>query len=258
MLEHALRRDDERLDDLQNNGLRILQKPDAFCFGMDAVLLAHFARLRKRDQVADLGTGTGILPLLMSQAEPTTVFHAFEWQENMADMARRSVAINGLETRIQIHGDDLRRAPQILGYESMDAVVCNPPYGKLGSVLISRTSAQQLARQETSCTLPEIVQACAAILRNQGRLWMVFPAPRMLELFDSLRACKLEPKRLRMVCAKASKAPYLILIEAVKNAKPMLLWLPPLIVYQEDGAETAELLSIYGNNGADVDHAKND
>jgi len=240
---------DERLDDLQN-GLHILQKPGAFRFGMDAVLLAHFARLRPRDRVADLGTGTGILPLLLSLAEPKASFAGWEWQTDMADMARRSVTLNGLENRIEIIADDFRNAPAVCGREVMQGVICNPPYGKRGGALISETDAHALARHESDCTLEDILRVASALLRNQGRLWMVFPAPRALELMDGLRARRLEPKRLRMGCAKASKAPYLLLIEAVKNARPMLHWLPPLVVYHEDGTETEELKAIYtGNTG---------
>ena len=237
---------DERLDDLQNHGLHIIQKPAAFRFGMDAVLLAHFATPRPNQWIADMGTGTGILPLLMSQAEMTAHFHAFEWQPDMADMARRSIALNGLTDRITVHAADLRNAAAIIGHECMDGVVCNPPYGKLGGALTSQTVTQSLARHEQDCTLADIVAACAAVLRNHGRLWMVFPAPRALELMDVLRARRLEPKRLRMVCAKASKAPYLLLVEAMKNARPMLAWMPPLVVYHEDGSETQELQAIYG------------
>ncbi|HNW86150.1 MAG TPA: tRNA1(Val) (adenine(37)-N6)-methyltransferase [Candidatus Limiplasma sp.] len=243
--QNATPRADERLDDLQTNGLRILQKPACFCFGMDAVLLAHFTRLRPRDRIADLGTGTGILPILMSQTEPTACFEAFEWQPDMADMAQRSVALNGLEHRITIHAEDLRNAPDRIGRGSVHGVVCNPPYGKQGGVILSQTEEQLLARHEKDCTLADILRAGAAILRNQGRLWMSFPSARMLELTDSLRENRLEPKQIRMVCAKASKAPYLLLMEAVKNAKPMLTWLPPLIVYHEDSTETDELKAIY-------------
>lgn len=245
MLNETLCHEDERLDDLQNNGLRILQKPEGFRFGMDAVLLAHFARLRSRDVVADMGTGTGILPLLLSQTDSTVHFHAFEWQADIADMARRSVELNALEERITVYCEDVRNAVHVLGRESVNAVICNPPYGKMGCVIQSQTEASMLARHETECGLSEWVQACTGILRNQGRLWMVFPTPRGLELLDELRAHQMEPKRIRMVCAKASKAPYLLLVEAVKNAKPMLMWLPPLIVYNEDGSETKELKSIY-------------
>jgi tRNA1Val (adenine37-N6)-methyltransferase len=242
-----LLRPGERLDDLQNNGLRILQKPGTFRFGMDAVLLAHFARLRPGDRVADMGTGTGILPLLMSQSEPTARFFAFEWQPEMADMAHRSVALNGLEERITVYGEDFRNAAAILGHGSMTAAVCNPPYGKRGGTCPNPTEEQRLSRHETECGLSDVIGACAAVLENRGRLWMVFPAPRALELMDTLREKRLEPKRIRLVCAKADRPPYLVLIEAVKNARPALQWMPPLIACREDGKATDELRALYGN-----------
>lgn len=235
----------ERVDDLQRNGLHILQNPQGFCFGMDAVLLADFAQLRKRDRVADMGTGTGILPLLMSQNEPTARFDAFEWQSDMADMARRSVAMNGLEERIAVHTADYRHAFELVGRECMDTVVCNPPYGKQGGTLMNDSSSVTLARHETEATIGDVAAACATLLRTHGRLYMVFPATRMLELCDALRQNRLEPKRVRMVCAKLEKPPYLVLLEAMKNARPGLLWMPPLVVYHPDGQETAEMDRIY-------------
>jgi tRNA1Val (adenine37-N6)-methyltransferase len=139
-------RADERLDDLKNNGLMILQKKNGVGFGMDAVLLAHFARLRPHDRVADLGTGTGVLSILMSRAEPTARFFAFEIQPELADMARRSVALNGLEDRIKVYDRDLREAAAMLGRESCTAVVCNPPYGRRGDTVASGTRSRLLAR----------------------------------------------------------------------------------------------------------------
>lgn len=242
-------REGERLDDLQNHGLHILQRKAGFRFGMDAVLLAHFTRLRPRDRVADFGTGTGILPMLMSQSEPSATFDALEILPEMADMAERSVRLNGLTERIRVRCADLRNAPALLGYESMDGVVCNPPYAKSGAAIPSTDLGLASARHETQCTLSEVLRAAAAVLRNRGKLWMCLPAPRALELMDAMRAERLQPKRLRMVCAKASKAPYLLLLEAVKNASPALHWLPPLIVYREDGAETDELRALYGQPG---------
>lgn len=239
-------REGERLDDLQNHGLRILQQRNGFRFGMDAVLLAHFARLHPRDRVADFGTGTGILPLLMSQCEPTATFHAFEIQPAMAEMARRSVRLNGLSGRIRVYAADMLNAASVLGYESMNGVVCNPPYAKNGAGIVSADRGLAAARHETQCTLQALLHAASAVLRNRGRLWMVLPAPRALELMDAMREAKLTPKRLRMVCAKASKPPYLLLLEAVKNARPGLHWLPPLMVYREDGQETDELRALYG------------
>ena len=235
----------ERADDLERNGLKIIQNPSAFCFGMDAILLADFATIRPRDTVVDMGTGTGILPVLLSQKQETARFHAIEIQGDMADMATRTMRLNKLEERIAVHHMDMRDANRVLGREFAGAVVCNPPYGKQGSVLLSETQAQQMARHEGDMGIEDIVASCAAVLRNHGRLSMVFPAVRMLELCDALRKKRLEPKRVRTVCAKASRAPYLVLIEAIKNAKPSLKWLPPLIVYHEDGTETEELRTIY-------------
>ncbi len=235
----------ERVDDLQLGGLKIIQNPSAFCFGMDAVLLADFVTLRPGDPVADLGAGTGILPVLLSQKDPHAVFHAIEIQRDMADMAARTMAMNDLEHRIMVHAMDLRHSPQRLGHGTMNVVVCNPPYSKQGSALPSKAPEIQMARHEADCSLPEITQAGAALLKNHGRMCLVFPAVRMLELCDALRAYRLEPKRVRMVCSKASRSPYLVLMEAIKNAKPGLKWMPPLVVYQEDGRETAELQRIY-------------
>lgn len=238
---------DERWDDLQNNGLKILQKKNGFRFGMDSVLLAHFARIKPGETVADLGTGSGVLPLLLSQAQKTAVFHAFEWQKDIAEMAARSVLANRLEHRIIVHSEDLRNASLIIGKASVSAAVCNPPYGKMDTVIPSRSENKRLSRHETACGIGEILASAASILKNQGRLYMVFPSQRILELFDRMREYRLEPKRVRMVCGKASKAPYLFLIEGIKNAKPMVHWLPPLIVYHEEGTETEELQKIYSS-----------
>ncbi len=238
-------RQNERVDDLQLNGLHIIQNERAFRFGMDAVLLADFTRLRKRERVADFGTGTGILPLLLSQKEPSCTFEAIEIQPEMADMARRSVGLNGLQSRISVHTADLRKASALLGAGSMDAVVCNPPYGKRGGALTSETQSVLLSRHETDCTIEDVAASGAAVVRDHGRVSVVFPAQRMLELCDALRRHRLEPKRIRMVCAHADKPPYLVMVEAMKNAKPQLLWLPPLIVYHADGTETEEIKRIY-------------
>ena len=235
----------ERIDDLQHNGLRIIQHPDAFRFGMDAVLLADFVNIRPREFVADMGTGTGILPLLISQKNDTSIFHAFEIQNDMADMATRSVALNGLSERIHVHAADMRTAWQIVGREKMHVVVCNPPYGKRGGTLTNETESVLVARHETDCTIEDVCASCAAVLRNSGRAYMVFPAQRMLELCDAMRKARLEPKRIRMVCAHVDKPPYLVMIEAMKNAKPQLLWMPPLVVYHADGSTTDEVKRIY-------------
>lgn len=238
-------KENERVDDLQRNGLRIIQNPSAFRFGMDAVLLSDFTRLRPREAVADMGTGTGILSLLLSQKDESCTFEAIELQPEMADMAARSVKLNGLEDRIHVHAMDMRKAYEKIGREKMNAVVCNPPYGKRGGTLTNDAASVVLARHETDCTIEDVAASCAAVLKNHGRLSIVFPAQRMLELCDALRKSRLEPKRIRMVCAHLNDPPYLVMVEAMKNAKPQLLWMPPLVVYHADGTETDEIKRIY-------------
>ena len=171
----------ERIDDLQLDGLYILQKKDGFRFGMDAVLLADFTRTRPRERIADLGTGTGILPLLLSHQQPDTQFEAIELQPDMADMAGRSVELNGLSDRIHVHAMDLRQAPEAFGYEKFHAVVCNPPYGKQNGTLKSQTETVSLARHEQDTSIGEIVKSAGVLLCTMGRLTMVFPAQRFLE-----------------------------------------------------------------------------
>ena len=149
----------ERIDDLQHNGLRIIQNPAAFRFGMDAVLLADFTRVRPHEHLADMGTGTGILALLLSQKQNDCIIEAFEIQEQMAEMAARSVALNGLQDRIFVHAADMRKAHEIVGREKLHAVVCNPPYGKKGGTLTSDTEGVAIARHEADCTIEDITAA---------------------------------------------------------------------------------------------------
>ncbi len=240
----------ERVDDLQFAGLTILQNPKMFCFGMDAVLLAEFCGVRPRDKAADLGTGTGILPLLMAGRAEHAVVHGFEIQKDMADMAQRSVAMNRLDHRIFIHQEDLRNAPRLVTPGSLDLVVSNPPYGKAGGALLNPKEELRLARHEGGTTLDEVIYAAKVLLNNGGRLAVVFPAPRMLELLDMMRLHKIEPKRLRMVHSRTDKAPHLVLAEGIKSARPMLHCLPPLIIYDEQGKPTPELDRIYHRNAS--------
>ncbi len=235
----------ERIDDLQLNQLHIIQSENGFRFGMDAVILSDFARVRPGEHVVDMGTGTGILPILLSAQQERSTFTAFEVQPAMADMARRSVQMNGLKERITVLEADMRQAPQMIGYQCAHLVVSNPPYGKQGSTLKNDTKGVTIARHEEECGIDEWVKACAAVLRNMGRLCVVFPAQRLLDLTDAYRRWRIEPKRIRMVYAKADRAPYLVLLEGMKNAKPGLLWMPPLVVYEPDGRETAEIDRIY-------------
>jgi len=242
----ALMRGGERLDDLQRSGLRILQRPDGFRFGTDAVLLADFANIRRGERVCDVGTGTGVLPLLLSARAEDTTFTAVEIQPEVADMAQRSVKINGLEARIRILCADCRDAAALVGHEGHDLLVTNPPYTAQGAGLVSPEKTRALSRSDSDVSLEEWMTACGRLLKNGGRLCCVFPAPRFLQLCDAMRAGRVEPKRVRFVCARADAAPKLVLVEGLKGGKPGLHIQPMLITHDERGGFTQEMRRIYG------------
>ncbi|MBQ4609096.1 MAG: tRNA1(Val) (adenine(37)-N6)-methyltransferase [Clostridia bacterium] len=246
-MEHeALMRPGERMDDLQRSGLRILQREEGFRFGTDAVLLADFAAPKKGEHVADVGTGTGVLPLLLSARAEGTTFDAFEIQPDVADMARRSVQINALEARIRIHALDCREAAKAIGHETCHLVVSNPPYTAQGAGLVSPEKTRALSRSDSDCPLGEWIAACGRLLRNGGRLCCVFPAPRFLELCDAMRTARIEPKRVRFVVARESAAPKLVLTEGLKGGRPGLHVQPMLITHDAQGGFTPEMRRIYG------------
>lgn len=237
---------DERIDDLQLAGLRILQKSTGFRFGMDAVLLADFARVEERDKAADFGTGTGILPLLLAGRGKAMKIDAFEIQDDMADMAQRSVRLNGLTERIVVHNLPVEQADEAVEAGTLDAIVCNPPYGVPGTTLLNPEKTLSVARHQTADGLAAWYRMAYRLLRGKGRFHMVYPAPRMLEAMTALSKARLEPKRFRLIYPYADKPANLVLIEAMKDAKPMLHPEPPLIIYEKDGLMTPELKRIYG------------
>ena len=235
----------ERIDDLQLQGLRIIQKEKGFRFGMDAVLLADFARVEERDRAADFGTGTGILPLLIAGRGGAAHIDALEIQPDMAEMAARSVALNGLEEKIAVHNVSVEQADAVIQPGTLDVIVCNPPYGVPGTTLLNPEKGLSLARHQSEEGLAAWYRMAYKLLRGKGRFNMIYPAPRMLEAMTALSKARLEPKRFRLIYPYADKAANLVLIEAMKYAKPMLHPEPPLIVYEKDGTMTAELKRIY-------------
>ena len=236
----------ERIDDLQRGGLRVIQRADAFRFGTDAVLLADFAAPRRHDRVCDLGTGTGIIPLLLYARENTISADAVEIQPDMADMAARSMAMNGLNEKIRVLPGDLRSIRTLLPHARYDLVTCNPPYGKAGGTLLNPDASKRLARHEESCAIEDVACAAAWLLQNGGRLCCVFPAARMIELSDAMRKYRMAPKRIRMVHSRVEKAAHLCLMEGMLDARPGLMIEPPLVIYDENNAYTPELRRIYG------------
>lgn len=236
----------ERIDDLQRGGLRVIQRADAFRFGTDAVLLADFAAPRRHDRVCDLGTGTGIIPLLLYARENTISADAVEIQPDMADMAARSMAMNGLNEKIRVLPGDLSSIRTLLPHARYDLVTCNPPYGKAGGTLLNPDASKRLARHEESCAIEDVACAAAWLLQNGGRLCCVFPAARMIELSDAMRKYRMAPKRIRMVHSRVEKAAHLCLMDGMLDARPGLIIEPPLVIYDENNAYTPELRRIYG------------
>ena len=237
---------EERLDDLQVKGYEIIQHPGKFCFGMDAVLLANFARVRKNEKVLDLGTGTGIIPILMSAKTEGEYFRALEIQEESADMARRSVLHNHLEDRIEIVTGDIKEAAGIFGPVSFDVITTNPPYmiGQHGIANSSDTKA--IARHEVLCTLDDILRESAKMLKYRGRFYMVHRPFRLAEILSKMVAAGIEPKRMRFVHPFLDKEPNMGLIEGLRGGNSRMTIEPPLIVYKEPGVYSDELLVEYG------------
>lgn len=236
---------DERLDDLQINGYEIIQSPGRFCFGMDAVLLSSFAKVKRNEQALDLGTGTGILPILLEAKNDGSRYVGLEIQEESADMARRSVAHNELEQKVEIITGDIKEASAIFGSASFHVVTTNPPYMIGDHGLKNENEALYIARHEALCTLDDILRESAKVLKPKGRFYMVHRPFRLAEILAKMSAYGIEPKRMRLVYPYIDKEPNMVLVEGMRGAKPRMTVEPPLIVYEKDGGYTKELLNIY-------------
>ena len=235
----------ERLDDLQCRGLKIIQRPDAFRFGTDSVLLAHFAAPRRGEVAADLGCGTGAIALLMAGRQPSMTVDAVELQPDIADMAARSVALNGLSDRVRVHCMDMREAWRTLGAGRFSLAVCNPPYGRSGAALESLSETVRIARHEGDLTPADVAGSAAKLLKNGGRFCVIYPAPRAYEMMRAMDGAGIAPKRLRTVHGVAGRAPKFVLLEGVKQGGDGLHWLEPLVLRNEDGTFTEEWHRIY-------------
>lgn len=236
----------ERIDDLQRNGYQIIQDPGRFCFGMDAVLLSGFVTVRPGAKVIDLGTGTGIIPILLEAKTQASHLVGLEIQEESADMAMRSVRLNHLEDKIDIVKGDIKEADRLFEAASFDVVTSNPPYmiGQHG--LQNASDAKSIARHEVLCTLEDVVGQAARLLVPGGSLFMVHRPFRLAEIMTTLSKYKLEPKRMQLVYPYVDKEPNMVLIQAVRGGKPRMTVEKPLIVYKEPGVYTDEIYDVYG------------
>jgi tRNA1(Val) A37 N6-methylase TrmN6 len=236
----------ERVDELHINNYKIIQNTKSFCFGMDAVLLSGFAKAHSGEAVLDLGTGTGIIPLLLEAKTLGCHFTGLEIQEESADMARRSIALNKLEDKINIVDGDIKEASKIFGRASFDVVTSNPPYMNFG--IINPDTTKAIARHEILCTLKDLVREAANILKQRGRFYMVHRPFRLAEILNTCSLYKLEPKRIRLIYPYVHKEPNMVLVECHKGGKSNLIVDAPLIVYKEPGIYTEEIFEIYGYN----------
>ena len=236
----------ERLDDLHRNGFQIIQNKEKFCFGMDAVLLSGFAKVKEGEKVLDIGTGTGIIPILLAAKTPGQHFTGLEIQPESADMARRSVALNHLEEKISIVEGYVRGADQLFSAASFDVITSNPPYMTGSHGLVNPDMLKAIARHEICCTLEDLVSQTEKLLRPGGRFFMVHRPFRLAEIMTVLTAHHLEPKRMRLVYPFVDKEPNMVLLECIRGGKPRITVEKPLIVYKEPGVYQDEIYTIYG------------
>lgn len=238
-------KEQERLDDLHRCGYQIIQNPKMFCFGMDAVLLANFAKVNSQDVVLDMGTGNGIIPLLMDARYHPKHITGLEIQEANVDMARRSAAYNNISDKIDIVLGDIKEADSMLPLSSFDVVTCNPPYMDSGKGLRNDHSAKTIARHEVLCDLEDVISSASKLTKVGGRFYMVHRPHRLVDIISLCRAYKMEPKQIRFVHPYETEEANMVLIETVRYGMPWMKMLPPLIVYREKNVYTEELKKLY-------------
>lgn len=239
--------ENERIDDLEYKRLKIIQNKDGFCFGIDSIILTDFAKeIKEGSTIIDLGTGTGILGILLSKKVNPSKIVGIEIQKEVYEMAKRSVILNHLEDKFEIVNANIKDIQKEIQMNVFDAVVTNPPYKKVGTGLTNENDKKSISRHEITASLEDFVVTSYKLLKDKGSLYMVHRPDRLVEIIELLRKYKLEPKRIRIVYPKKEKEANLVLIKATKNAKPFLKIERPLYVYKENGEYTDEILRIYG------------
>lgn len=237
----------ERIEDLQCRGLKIIQNQNWFCFGMDAVLLANYCQIKDGEEVVDLGTGTGIIPILLYGKNNLKKIYGIELQKEVAEMAQRSVSLNNIEKHIEILNINIKDYRQYLKKNHFDTVVTNPPYIKITSNLISPEKKKAISRHEVEGNLEDFIKTGSELLKHRGKFYMVYRPERLIEVIQLMKNYKIEPKKIRFVQNKINERPNLILIKGVKAANPHLIVEKPLIVFKANGEYTDEINKIYSS-----------
>ena len=236
----------ERIDDLEFKNLKIIQNKDGFCFGIDSVLLSDFAKnIKKCSTVLDLGTGTGIIPILLCGKTKLQKVTGIEVQEDVAKMAQKSIKLNNLEDKFNVINENILNLNKIYENQTFDVIVSNPPYKKKDTGITNENEKKIISRHEISASLEDFIKISKDLLKDKGEFYMVHRPERLVDIFELMRKYKIEPKILKMVYSYKNKEPKLILIKGVKNAKPFLKVESNLYIYEDTGKYTKEILKIY-------------
>ena len=242
-------KENERIDDLEFKNLKIIQNINSFCFGIDSILLSDFASdIKRNSTVIDLGTGTGILPILLSAKTQLKNIIGVEIQENIAEMAKRSVLLNNLNNKVEIINSNIKDLKNQYNSNSIDAIVTNPPYKKINSGIINENKQKLISRHETSATLEDFIKISFYLLKDKGEFYMVHRPERLVDIMSLMRKNKIEPKTLRLVYSHEDEPPKMILIKGVKNSNEFLNILPNLYIYDNNNNYTDEIYKIYNKD----------
>ena len=239
-------KENERIDDLEFKNLKIIQNKDGFCFGIDSVLLSDFAKsIKKGTNVLDLGTGTGIISILLCGKTKLSNITGVEIQEEVAEMANRSSKLNNLENKFKVINENILNLKKIYDNQSFDVIVTNPPYKKKDTGIKNENEKKIISRHEITATLEDFIKVSSELLKDKGEFYMVHRPERLVDIFTLMRKFKIEPKVLKMVYSNINKEPKLILIKGIKNAKPFLKIEKNLYIYDDNGNYTDDILEIY-------------
>lgn len=238
--------EDETLDDLELKGIMVIQKKNAFRFGVDAVLLANYAKVSKGMKVIDFCTGTGIVPFILAGKTEASNITGIEIQADMVEMAKRTIKYNKMEDRVNIYAEDLKNISFIKNLPKVDVVTVNPPYKLAHSGIVNENNAEAIARHEICCTLEDVIISSKYVLKDNGRMFMIHRPERLADIFCAMRKHRIEPKSVKMVYPSLGKAPNIVLVEGQKYGGSFLKWEPSLYVHEQNGDFSDEINKIYG------------